>query len=95
MPSKPTLIIYGATAFTAAPLLTHLDDHPEGDQFELILAGRNGQKLDKAKKELKKKVEIVAVELTDEEGVRALVGKGDVVLNLAGGYFRPVERESG
>lgn len=84
MSRKPTVIVYGATAFTAGPLLPYLDTHPDADEFDFILAGRNKSKLDAASAKLNSKPETVAVELGDEEGVRRLIDKGDVVMNLAG-----------
>lgn len=80
----PTIVIYGATAFTAGTLLTYLDTHPDGHEFNFILAGRNRSRLETANAKLRTKREIAAVDLSDEEGVRDLVGKADVVINLAG-----------
>lgn len=81
---KPTLIIHGASSFTATELLSYLDSHPQGDQFEFILAGRTRSKLEAKNAELGIKRQVEVVDLTDERSVRALVEKGDVVLNLAG-----------
>lgn len=81
---KPTLVIHGASSFTATELLSYLDSHPQGDQFEFILAGRTRSKLEAKNAELGIKRQVEVVDLTDERSVRALVEKGDVVLNLAG-----------
>lgn len=82
--SKPTLIVHGASSFTATELLAYLDSHPQGDQFEFILAGRSAEKLDAKNGPLKNKRQVVTVDLGDEKSVRNLVAKGQVVLNLAG-----------
>lgn len=82
--TKPTLIVYGATSFTAKELLNYLDTHHDQDKFEVILAGRSFQRLQDAVSHLKKKHEIVACQLDDAEGVKKLVAKGQVVVNLAG-----------
>nr|XP_019010531.1 uncharacterized protein I206_05003 [Kwoniella pini CBS 10737]OCF49312.1 hypothetical protein I206_05003 [Kwoniella pini CBS 10737] len=81
--SKPTLIIYGATSFTARQLLAYLDNHPDKASFEFILAGRNQEKLESTNVKLSYPREIVACQLNDEDGVKSLVEKGDVVVNLA------------
>ncbi|WWD03940.1 hypothetical protein V865_001998 [Kwoniella europaea PYCC6329] len=86
MTSKPTLIIYGATSFTARNLLSYLDTHPEGDSFEFILSGRNQQKLEIANGRLQRPREVVSCQLDDEDGVKKLVEKGQVVVNLAGPF---------
>ncbi|WVW86380.1 hypothetical protein I302_108426 [Kwoniella bestiolae CBS 10118] len=83
---KPTLIIYGATSFTARQLLHYLDTHPEGDQFEFILAGRNRQKLEVANAKLQRSREIIVCQLDDENGVRGMIERGEVVVNLAGPF---------
>ena len=79
-----TVTVYGATAFSAGPCIEYLVDHPESSQFKLILSGRNQEKLDKIQARLSKKVEIVALELSDEEGVKELVERSDVIINVAG-----------
>jgi short subunit dehydrogenase-like uncharacterized protein len=86
MPRRPTIIVYGATAFTAGPLLPYLDTHPDGEEFDFILAGRTKSKLDAANAKLTTKRKVVALDLKDKEGVRGLVEKGDVVMNLAGSH---------
>ena len=80
----PSIVVYGATAFAAATLLTYLDTHPDGHDFNFILAGRNRSSLETANAKLSRQREIIVVELSDEQGVRELVGKADVVMNLAG-----------
>jgi short subunit dehydrogenase-like uncharacterized protein len=84
MSPKPTLIIHGATSYTAAELLVYLESHPQTDQFEIILAGRNLQKLEDVNSTLKIKRETFRVDTKDPDEVRALIKKGDVVINLAG-----------
>lgn len=79
-----TVTVYGATAFSAGPCIEYLVDHPESSQFKLILSGRNREKLDKIQARLSKKVEIVALELSDEAGVKELVERSDVIINVAG-----------
>jgi short subunit dehydrogenase-like uncharacterized protein len=79
-----TVTIYGATAFTAGPVIEYLDHHPDSGLFKLILSGRNLEKLDRIQAKLSKKVEIVALELSDEEGLQSLVGRSNVVINVAG-----------
>nr|XP_018999967.1 uncharacterized protein I203_07496 [Kwoniella mangroviensis CBS 8507]OCF63428.1 hypothetical protein I203_07496 [Kwoniella mangroviensis CBS 8507] len=86
MTSKPTLIIYGATSFTARNLLSYLDTHSEGDSFEFILSGRNQQKLEIANGKLQRPREVVVCQLNDEDDVKKLVEKGQVVVNLAGPF---------
>lgn len=82
--TKPVLVIYGATAYTAQQLFTYLDEHPEAEDFDFIIAGRNQTKLDKLNENLKTKREVIACELNDEEGVEAMVKRGDVIVNFAG-----------
>ena len=84
MPHQPVIIVYGATAYTARALLPYLDEHPDGNDFGFILAGRNKSKLDAVNSKLHTKREVIAVTLEDAEGVKRLVAKGDLVMNLAG-----------
>jgi short subunit dehydrogenase-like uncharacterized protein len=79
-----TVTVYGATAFTAAPVIEYLIEHPEASEFTLILSGRNKEKLQKIKNKISKDVEIVALELSDEKGLKELVERSDVIINLAG-----------
>lgn len=81
-----TVAIYGATAFSAGPAIEYLLNHPDASQYDLILAGRNRDKLAKVKSSLckGKDVETVVLELSDEAGVKSLVDKADVVINFAG-----------
>ncbi|RSH91460.1 hypothetical protein EHS25_009759 [Saitozyma podzolica] len=83
---KPTLLICGATSFTARVLLTYLDTHPDSHSFEFILVGRNASKLDEANSALRTKRETLVVRLEDEGEVERMVQRGDVVLNLAGPF---------
>jgi len=82
--SKPTVIVYGATSYTAKELLIYLDTHAQNDEFDVILAGRNEDKLKAVSSKMKKKHEIAACQLDDEEGVKKLIARGSVVINLAG-----------
>ena len=82
---KPTLTVYGATSFTAKELLRYLDDHPDGAAFNLILSGRSQQKLDTATAAVKRQKEVIACSLSNEEEVRDLVRRSDVIMNYAGG----------
>ncbi|AAW44773.1 conserved hypothetical protein [Cryptococcus deneoformans JEC21] len=84
--TKPVLVIYGATAYTAQQLFTYLEEHPEAGDFDFILAGRNQTKLDKLNGSLKIQREVIACELSDEEGVEAMVKRGNVIVNFAGPY---------
>lgn len=81
---KPTLIIHGASSFTARELLRYLDQHPESESFDFVLAGRTKEKLEKANKILKTPREVCTVDLKDESSVKKLIETGDVVVNLAG-----------
>jgi short subunit dehydrogenase-like uncharacterized protein len=96
MTRKPTLIIHGASSFTATELLSYLDSHPQGDQFDFILAGRTLSKLQAKNAELGIEREVATVDLSEEASVRGLVERGDVVVNLAGrldpDYARRYER---
>ncbi|KAK8853397.1 hypothetical protein IAR55_004103 [Kwoniella newhampshirensis] len=83
---KPTLVVYGATSYTARQLLTYLESHPESSAFAFILSGRNAGRLNSVNARLKTSKEIVVCDLGDEEAVKALVNRGDVVMNLAGPY---------
>ncbi|WVF67310.1 hypothetical protein IAT40_002061 [Kwoniella sp. CBS 6097] len=84
---KPTLIIYGATSFTARQLILYLDTHVDGKLFDFILAGRNASKLQTTNDKLAGgKRDIAVCQLDDEEEVKKLVGRGDVVVNLAGPF---------
>ena len=82
--SKPTLIVYGASSYTAKELLIYLDTHSQEDEFDVILAGRNEERLKAAASKMKKRHEIAACQLDDQEGVKKLVARGNVVINLAG-----------
>jgi short subunit dehydrogenase-like uncharacterized protein len=82
--SKAKVIVYGATSFTARELLTYLDNHPQSHLFDVILSGRNLQRLQASAEKLEKKHKIVACQLDDQEGVKNLISQGDVVINLAG-----------
>jgi short subunit dehydrogenase-like uncharacterized protein len=84
MHSKPTLIVHGATAYTSHFLLLYLESHPQTNDFDVILAGRNLKKLEDVNSTLKVKRELFQVNTKDEDEVRAMVNKGDVVVNLAG-----------
>ncbi|ORY31619.1 Saccharopine dehydrogenase-domain-containing protein [Naematelia encephala] len=83
---KPTLIIYGATAFTGRQVVEYLDTHPDRDEFDVIISGRNAARLDGVKKGLKRDYKVVVLDLGDEQGVGGLVRMGEVVVNLAGPY---------
>jgi len=83
--SKPTVILYGATSYTGKELLNYFDTHPQNSEFDVILAGRNGAKLQNVAKDLKKRHETAVCRLTDADEVRDLISRGDVVINLAGG----------
>ncbi|WWD19827.1 hypothetical protein CI109_104293 [Kwoniella shandongensis] len=83
---KPTLIVYGATSFTARQLLKYLESHPESSQFKFILSGRNAGRLESVNARLNTPREIEVADLADEARVKELVKKGDVILNLAGPY---------
>lgn len=82
----PTLVVYGATSYTAQHhLLPYLAAHPDADSFHLILAGRNADKLAAVDAFLpKREREILPLHLNDQGGVEALCKRADVVLNLAG-----------
>ena len=82
--SKPTVIVYGATSYTAKELLLYLDTHTENDQFDVILAGRNEDRLKTAASKMKKQHAIAVCQLDDQADVKKLVAKGNVVINLAG-----------
>lgn len=86
---EPTLIIHGASSYTAKELLKYLESHPDGRSFEFLLAGRTKAKLDKVNEGLKKAREVVVVDLEDEGSVKRLIAKGNVVINLAGMSFFP------
>lgn len=90
-----TVAIYGATAFSAGPAIEYLVNHPDASQFELILAGRNRDKLANVHSKLckGKEVETIALELSDEKGVKDLVDKADVVMNFAGMRDISLDRE--
>jgi hypothetical protein len=96
--SKPkhTILIYGATSYTARLLIDYLATHPERKQFTFALAGRNPEKLKRLVDELHQanedgeegKTEWIACALEDTaEGypkVAAMVSDAEVVINLAG-----------
>ncbi|KAJ9099883.1 hypothetical protein QFC21_003888 [Naganishia friedmannii] len=98
--SKPkhTILIYGATSYTARLLIDYLATHPERKQFTFALAGRNPEKLKKLVDDLHQanedgeegRTEWIACALEDtEEGypkVAAMVSGAEVVINLAGPY---------
>ncbi|KAJ9126396.1 hypothetical protein QFC24_002134 [Naganishia onofrii] len=98
--SKPkhTILIYGATSYTARLLIDYLATHPERKQFTFALAGRNPEKLKRLVDELHQanedgeegKTEWIACALEDTaEGypkVAAMVSDAEVVINLAGPY---------
>jgi len=82
----PTLVVYGATSYTATQhLLPYLASHPDADKFELVLAGRNAGRLEAANALLPGSTRrIVALSLDDKAAVEGLVAKADGVVNLAG-----------
>ena len=82
----PTLIVHGATSFTASALLLYLRDHPDLPSLTIILAGRSLSRLETRRSSLGVNWECHALDLSDESAVRALVDRGDVVLNLAGPF---------
>ncbi|WVO17148.1 hypothetical protein L204_104840 [Cryptococcus depauperatus] len=86
--NKPVLVLYGATSFTARQLLTYLDEHPQGAEFDFILAGRNQERLEALNAKLSTKREIFVCELSNEDGVVSMVDRANVVVNLAGPYRR-------
>lgn len=86
---NPTIIVHGASSYTAKELLKYLESHPDAGSFEFLLAGRTKSKLEKANEVLKKPREVVVVDLEDEGSVKRLIAKGDVVINLAGQSLRP------
>jgi short subunit dehydrogenase-like uncharacterized protein len=80
----PTIIVYGATSYTAYQFLQYIQSHPDADAFEVILAGRNRAKLVELANKLDKDWNVQAVELSDQEAVKNLVQMGSVVVNFAG-----------
>lgn len=96
--SKPkhTILVYGATSYTARLLIDYLSNHPERKTFTYALAGRNPKKLRKLVDELHRegedgeegKTEWIACPLEDtEQGrkrVAEMVADAEVVINLAG-----------
>lgn len=96
--SKPkhTILIYGATSYTARLLIDYLSNHPERKQFTYALAGRNPDKLKKLVEELHRDGEDgdedstkwIACALEDtQEGhkrVAEMVSDAEMVINLAG-----------
>ncbi|WVR09607.1 hypothetical protein IAU60_006679 [Kwoniella sp. DSM 27419] len=84
--AKPTLIIYGASSFTARQLILYLDTHKDISRFDFILAGRNRERLESANGRLGTKREIAVCDLKDEQAVAELVEKGQVIINLAGPF---------
>lgn len=79
-----TVAVYGATAFSAGPAIEYLLDHPESADFELLLASRNGEKLDKVNSGFSRQSETVVLQLNDEEGVKKFAERADVIINFAG-----------
>lgn len=96
--SKPkhTILIYGATSYTARLLVDYLSTHPERKAFTYALAGRNPDKLKKLVDELHRagedgeegRTEWIACPLEEtEQGrkrVAQMVADAEVVINLAG-----------
>lgn len=87
-----TVTVYGATSYTGSThLLPYLDTNYAG-QVHLIIAGRNRSKLDALNASLsainEKHRSVAALTLDDPEAVKALVDKSDVIINLAGEFFR-------
>jgi short subunit dehydrogenase-like uncharacterized protein len=82
----PTLVVYGATSYTATRhLLPYLANHEDASKFELVLAGRNAGRLEAANALLPSSSrKIVALSLDDSAAVDALVTRADAVINLAG-----------
>ena len=93
---KHTVLIYGATSYTARLLIDYLSDHPERKQFTFALAGRNPDKLKKLVQELHRDGEdgdedstkwiACSLEETEEgrKSVAEMVADAAVVINLAG-----------
>lgn len=89
--STPTVVIYGATSYTATVhLIPYLAAHPDlkSGQFKLVLAGRNKGKIDAVAKAVQlpdgTHPETVALSLDDRPAVDALVQRASVIINLAG-----------
>lgn len=96
--SKPrhTILIYGATSYTARLVIDYLSAHPERKAFTYALAGRNPDKLKKLVDEVHRededgeqgKTEWIACPLEDtEQGrkrVAEMVSDAEIVVNLAG-----------
>jgi short subunit dehydrogenase-like uncharacterized protein len=85
--SKPyTVCVYGATSYTGRQVIDYLANHPQSKTFTYVLAGRNKDKLEKLQSEDKnaKQHDLLVVDLKNEEQVRDMVAKSEVILNLAG-----------
>ncbi|ODN77520.1 hypothetical protein L202_04692 [Cryptococcus amylolentus CBS 6039] len=86
---KPFAVVYGATSFTARQLLTYLHAHPAlaAEEFDFAISGRNKDKLDTLNEQLLEgKREVIVLELSDLEGVEAMVKRANVIINCAGPY---------
>ncbi|TYJ58948.1 hypothetical protein B9479_000383 [Cryptococcus floricola] len=87
--SKPLAVVYGATSFTARQLLTYLHAHPAlaAQEFDFAISGRNKDKLHTLNEQLLEgKREVIVLELSDLEGVEAMVKRANVIINCAGPY---------
>lgn len=84
------LVLYGATGFVGALTAGHLAAHASRD-VRVALAGRSLSKLGKLRTELGEGAadwELVAVDATDDDGLRHLASRTTAVASTVGPYFR-------
>ncbi|KAK4687657.1 hypothetical protein P7C73_g2462, partial [Tremellales sp. Uapishka_1] len=82
--SQPSILVYGATSFTALQFIEYIESHSQAKAFHTILAGRNGAKLEKLNAKLGGKWDTVAFELEDDQVVQGHVERCSIVVNFAG-----------
>lgn len=79
------LILFGATGFTGRYAARYLDEYaPEG--ISIALAGRSKGRLEALSKTLKRDVDLIVADVTDEASVDAMVAQARVIATTVGPY---------
>lgn len=85
--AKPCIVVYGATAFCARPIIELLVAHPDRSSFSLVLSGRSPDKLAALAAQFDSPP-VHAASTTDQMAIDALVGSCSLVINCAGPFRR-------
>ncbi len=82
------IIVWGATGFTGQLVVEYLQNH-YGDQIRWAIAGRNVDKLQEVKEKLQldESVECLVGDSFDEELLKAITSRTDVIISTVGPYM--------